>query len=117
MPRPEGYVRVFIDEGATGTITARLEAGLLEGPAADHARRVLATTDAPAPTRTRAGRTAEQPRARGDAPPWQRSQRTRHRAELLVSLNTFRTHTKNIYAKLGVSTRREAIRRASELGL
>jgi LuxR family transcriptional regulator, maltose regulon positive regulatory protein len=37
--------------------------------------------------------------------------------ELLVSLNTFRTHTKNIYAKLGVNNRREAIRRAAELGL
>jgi LuxR family maltose regulon positive regulatory protein len=37
--------------------------------------------------------------------------------ELHVSLNTFRTHTKNIYAKLGVNNRREAIRRAAELGL
>jgi len=37
--------------------------------------------------------------------------------ELVVSLNTVRTHTKNIYMKLGVNNRREAIRRASELGL
>jgi LuxR family maltose regulon positive regulatory protein len=37
--------------------------------------------------------------------------------ELLVSLNTLRTHTKNIYAKLGVNNRRAAIRRATELGL
>ncbi len=37
--------------------------------------------------------------------------------ELFVSLNTLRTHTKNIYAKLGVSSRRAAIRRAEELGL
>jgi LuxR family maltose regulon positive regulatory protein len=37
--------------------------------------------------------------------------------ELLVSVNTFRTHTKNIYAKLGVNNRREATRRAAELGL
>ena len=28
--------------------------------------------------------------------------------ELLVSLNTLRTHTKNIYTKLGVNNRREA---------
>ena len=27
--------------------------------------------------------------------------------ELVVSLNTVRTHTKNIYAKLGVNSRRE----------
>jgi LuxR family maltose regulon positive regulatory protein len=37
--------------------------------------------------------------------------------ELVVSLNTVRTHTKNIYAKLGVNNRREAVRRAGELGL
>ena len=37
--------------------------------------------------------------------------------ELLVSLNTLRSHTKNIYAKLGVNNRREAVTRAHELGL
>jgi LuxR family maltose regulon positive regulatory protein len=34
-----------------------------------------------------------------------------------VSLNTVRTHTKNIYGKLGVNSRRTAIRRAEEIGL
>ncbi len=38
-------------------------------------------------------------------------------ASLFVSINTLRTHTKNIYSKLGVNNRRAAIRRASELGL
>ncbi len=36
---------------------------------------------------------------------------------LVVSLNTVRTHTKNIYAKLGVNSRRAAVRRAAELDL
>lgn len=36
---------------------------------------------------------------------------------LHVSLNTLRTHTKNIYAKLGVNSRRAAVRRAGELDL
>ncbi len=37
--------------------------------------------------------------------------------ELMVSLNTMRTHTKNIYSKLGVNSRRTAVRRAEELNL
>jgi DNA-binding CsgD family transcriptional regulator len=37
--------------------------------------------------------------------------------ELMVSLSTMRTHTKNIYMKLGVSTRRAAVRRAQQLSL
>ncbi len=37
--------------------------------------------------------------------------------QLLVSLNTLRTHTKNIFTKLGVNNRRAAVRRAEELNL
>ena len=37
--------------------------------------------------------------------------------ELFISLNTLRTHTKNIFGKLGVNDRRAAVRRARELGL
>ncbi|MFN8488909.1 MAG: LuxR C-terminal-related transcriptional regulator [Caldilineaceae bacterium] len=36
---------------------------------------------------------------------------------LIVSLNTFRTHTKSIFSKLGVNNRRAAVRRAEELDL
>lgn len=38
-------------------------------------------------------------------------------SKLVVSLNTVRFHTKNIYQKLGVNSRLEAIQRAKELGL
>ena len=37
--------------------------------------------------------------------------------ELRISLNTLRTHTRNIYAKLGASSRRAAVRQAAELNL
>ena len=36
---------------------------------------------------------------------------------LYVSLNTLRTHTKHIFTKLGVTTRRAAVTRGAELGL
>ena len=37
--------------------------------------------------------------------------------QLSVSLNTLRTHTKNIFEKLGVNSRRAAVRRADEMNL
>lgn len=37
--------------------------------------------------------------------------------DLMVSLNTFRTHTKNIYHKLGVNNRRMAVSQAEKLNL
>ena len=37
--------------------------------------------------------------------------------ELVVSLSTVRTHTQNIYAKLGVNSRRAAVRRGQDLDL
>jgi LuxR family maltose regulon positive regulatory protein len=36
---------------------------------------------------------------------------------LFVSHNTVRTHTRHIFAKLDVNTRRAAVRRATERGL
>lgn len=37
--------------------------------------------------------------------------------QLFISVNTLRTHTKRIFTKLDVSTRRAAVTRAQELGL
>jgi LuxR family maltose regulon positive regulatory protein len=37
--------------------------------------------------------------------------------QLFVSVNTLRTHTKHIFTKLDVNTRRAAVRRAADLGL
>ena len=37
--------------------------------------------------------------------------------QLFMSVNTFRTHTRHIFTKLDVNTRRGAVSRAAELGL
>ena len=36
---------------------------------------------------------------------------------LYVSANTVKTHTRNVYSKLGVSSRLQAVERAHQLGL
>ena len=38
-------------------------------------------------------------------------------AELYLSLNTVKTHTRGIYRKLGASSREDAVARAEALGL
>ena len=98
---------------------AALRANTRQGAAAEHARRVLATVPVDAPTPSRTGLADELSSRELDVLRFLRSDLSGPdiARELLVSLNTFRTHTKNIYAKLGVNNRREAIRRAAELGL
>ena len=114
---PEGFVRVFVDEGPA--MIAALRANTRQGAAAEHARRVLATVPVDAPTPSRTGLADELSSRELDVLRLLRSDLSGPdiARELLVSLNTFRTHTKNIYAKLGVNNRRQAIRRAAELGL
>ena len=123
LAEPEGYVRVFADEGTA--MASLLRAAAKQGVARSYARRLLAAMsetgqDSPiaqAPVKQAlidplSDRELDVLRLLGtelDGPAIAR--------ELMVSLNTVRTHTKNIYAKLGVTSRRAAVRRAAELGL
>jgi LuxR family maltose regulon positive regulatory protein len=114
----EGYVRMFIGEGPP--IVALLEAAVDRGIVPGYARRLLAA----AGERRRGA-----PRKQGLAEPLSARELDVLRllatdlagpaiaGELVVSLNTVRTHTQRIYAKLGVSNRRLAVRRARELDL
>ncbi len=122
LAEPEGYVRVFVDEGPP--MAALLQAAAKRGIAPGYVQRLLTHFDP--------GTAADQPHASQnliqieplsereldvlrllatdlDGPDIAR--------ELTVSLSTMRTHTRSIFNKLGVSSRRAAVRRAEELDL
>ena len=118
LAEPEGYVRIFVDEGHP--ISLLLEKATKHGIAPNYVHQLLrAFGKAEDRARVEQGlieplseRELEVLRLLGtdlDGPDIA--------SELIVSLNTLRTHTKNIYTKLGVNNRREAVRRAEELGL
>jgi LuxR family maltose regulon positive regulatory protein len=117
----EGYVRVFLDEGAPMRRLLNAAAKRSKAPGYIH-ELVRASTGAtgvagPSPARQAlAEQLSEREvevlrllRSDLDGPGMAR--------ELVVSLNTLRSHTKNIYAKLGVGSRRAAVRRGEELDL
>jgi LuxR family maltose regulon positive regulatory protein len=120
LAEPEGYVRVFADEGAP--MARLLDEAAGRGLAPDLLRRILTAFGGEDPP----GRETE----RESALPEPLSEREREvlrlldtdlsgpeiARQLVVSLNTVRTHTKNIYTKLGVNNRRAAVLRAEELG-
>jgi ATP/maltotriose-dependent transcriptional regulator MalT/DNA-binding SARP family transcriptional activator len=123
LAEPEGYVRVFADEGPA--MASLLRVAAKQGAARDYARRLLTAMSETGPDRPVAQAPFEQAlidplserelevlRLLGtelDGPAIAR--------ELMVSLSTVRTHTKHIYAKLAVTNRRAAVRRAAELDL
>jgi len=114
LAEPEDYARIFTDEGPP--MAALLAAAAQRGIAPGYVRRLLSTfggtTGAAGMVEPLSDRELDVLRLLATdlgGPDIAR--------ELVVSLNTVRTHTKNIYAKLGVNNRRAAVRRATELNL
>lgn len=114
----EGYIRIFVDEGHP--ISLLLEKAVKHGIAPNYVHQLLKAFGK-AEDRAHVDQGLIEPlserelevlRLLGtdmDGPDIAR--------QLIVSLNTLRTHTKNIFTKLGVNNRRAAVRRAEELGL
>ncbi|MDQ6670415.1 MAG: LuxR C-terminal-related transcriptional regulator [Chloroflexota bacterium] len=118
LAEPEGYVRKFVDEGPG--IVALLQAAAKRGIAPGYAQRLL----------THSGATTGEPHAKQNlVEPLSERELDVLRllatdldgpeiaSQLMVSLNTMRTHTKSIYTKFGVNNRRAAVHRAEELAL
>ena len=118
LAQGEGYVRTFVDEGPA--MTSLLKAVARQGAASGYARQLLAAASRTAPST---------PAPQGLIDPLSERELEVLRLlatdlsgpdiarELVVSLSTVRSHTKNIYAKLGVNNRRAAVRQGAELHL
>lgn len=116
LAEPERYVRIFADEGQP--MAALLEAAWNGGICPNYVRLLLLSFG-------KEGSGSAAKKAVGE--PLSERERDVLRLlktdlsgpeiarELHVSLNTLRTHTKNIYDKLEVNNRRAAVRRAEEL--
>ncbi len=118
LAEPEGYIRMFVDAGPS--LAVLLEKAAKHGIAPNYVRQLLNAI----------GKIEHKPSVKQDLiePLSERELEVLRllgtdldgpdlARELMVSLNTIRTHTKNIYTKLGVNSRRAAVRRAEELGL
>jgi LuxR family maltose regulon positive regulatory protein len=118
LAEPEGYVRVFLDEGPP--MAALLQDAANRGIAPDYVRRLLTASVRPedyagnheALIEPLSDRELDVLRLLGTDLAGPEIAR-----ELVVSLSTVRSHTKSIYAKLGVNNRRAAVTRAEELDL
>jgi LuxR family maltose regulon positive regulatory protein len=118
LAEPEGYVRIFVDEGLP--MAALLEAAAKRRIAPDYTRQLL-TAFGKAEHKTPVAQDLIEPLSEREldvlrllGTELNGPEIARH---LTVSLNTVRTHTKNLYTKLGVNSRRAAVRRAEELEL
>jgi LuxR family transcriptional regulator, maltose regulon positive regulatory protein len=118
LAEPEGYVRIFVDEGPPMAVLLKKAAKHATAP--NYVRQLLTAlgkADGTKPIKQvlieslseRELEVLRLLRTELNGPEMAR--------ELRVSLNTLRTHTKNIYSKLGVNNRRAAVRRAEELEL
>lgn len=128
-PEPVEYVRLFLDEGAP--MIGLLREAAHHGVRGDHAHRLLSPSTPAEGQGVGARRgtpsSSREPLSERDPLSERELQVLRHldselsgpqiAKALFISYNTLRTHTKHIFAKLGVTDRRAAVRRARERGL
>ncbi|GAP13581.1 ATP-dependent transcriptional regulator [Longilinea arvoryzae] len=132
LAEPGGNIRTFVDEGEAMRLLIEKRSHSRNHPQSGYADKLLAAFTQPvvAPKSARPGQAREIIHQKSDMiEPL--SERELEVLKLLrsdlsgpeiarrlsVSINTFRTHTKNIFIKLRVNDRRAAIRRAEDLEL
>jgi len=125
LAEPEGYVRIFVDEGEAMRLLIEKQSRNRDYPLSDYVDKLLAAftqpVAAPKSTIIRQKSDMIEPLSERELEVLKllRSELSGPEIarQLIVSLNTLHTHTNNIYNKLGVNNRRAAVRRAEELDL
>jgi LuxR family maltose regulon positive regulatory protein len=127
LAEPEGYVRIFVDEGPPMAHLLREAAarGIMPG----YTGKLLAAFEAEPPQSAGASLLSTAPASQPLVEPLSQRELDVLRLfktelsgpeiadQLVIALSTLRTHTKSIYGKLNVTSRRAAVNRATELEL
>ncbi len=125
LAEPGGFIRIFVDEGLP--MAHLLYEALSRGIRPDYVRRLLAAFPNPKPEQAGAAQ-SQGPEFEWVEPLSEReleilqliAEGLKNReisARLYLALNTVKTHNRNIFGKLGVNSRVQAIARARALGL
>ncbi|WP_320066762.1 LuxR C-terminal-related transcriptional regulator [Micromonospora sp. RTGN7] len=120
LAEPDGHRRVFTraEPGARDLLAAHLDSGTAHWPTVSDLLRAQEPTGRSGPA---AGRVPEEPLTERELTILRYLQsilsNVEIAGELSLSVNTVKTHVRNIYRKLDATRRREAVRRARELRL
>ncbi|MGD8792178.1 MAG: LuxR C-terminal-related transcriptional regulator, partial [Anaerolineae bacterium] len=125
LAEPGGFVRTFVDEGPP--MARLLGQALFRGVAAEYVRRLLAAFPEGEPQQAEPAQ-SQVPESELVEPLSERELEVLQliaaglsnreiAARLFLSLNTVKAHTRNIYGKLDVHSRTQAVARAQEIGL
>jgi LuxR family maltose regulon positive regulatory protein len=133
LAEPEGYVRSFVDEGEAMRLLILDFRFAIEKPACNGVHSLSGYVEKllsafPQPEATASKSNIKNQKSKIIEPLSERELEVLKllrselsgpeiAGQLIVSLNTLHTHTKNIYNKLGVNNRRAAVHRAEELDL
>jgi LuxR family maltose regulon positive regulatory protein len=121
LAEPEGYLRIFADEGEAMQLLFEKYLSNRDHPLSGYVERILAAFTQPAPPKNEKSEILVEALSDRELEVLKllRSELSGPEIaeKLIVSPNTFRTHTRNIFNKLGVNNRRAAVRRAQELDL
>jgi LuxR family maltose regulon positive regulatory protein len=119
LAEPEGYVRTFVDEG--DQMKELLRQAASNGIATDYVGKLLIEFEPIKTDKQQIDQPLIEPLSERELEVLRllatELSGPEIAQELMVSLNTMRTHTKNIYSKLNVNSRLAALSKARELGL